>query len=683
MGAAGLTRLVFAALFGALALSSEATEGPVAAWSFDGGLDAETKATGPVTFVPGVSGQALKCDGLSTFLARSSAGLPSVAEGFTIEAWIAPQEYSWNRTAVLNGPGYLLGIDDVGRVFLRVHSDGRWLECVSPDSIPLLRWSHIAGTFDVRNGLAVFVNGRQVAATPATGGLDTPPQSLDLLLGMTRERMSPSHTERQPSAERKSRMIFDGLVDEVRLYDRALSVEEIARSFQAVRVPDEAPLRLRRLPAIPPGPGGFGAFPTRLKYCDEWDRLWRNAGDPDIVVRFDDSPLKVVFWRGANYGMSWVNGADLWRSDQSLETWNANGCCEHMSDKQCRYSHASIVENTAARVVIHWRYALADIDYAINHRNPTGWGDWADEFITIYPDAVAARRQVVWSDQNRYQFLETIVFNQPGSRPQDTLRLDALTLANLRGESRTYSWERGYPRFDRGPADATIQIVNFREGERSFSVVENGSEPIRPFTAGALEGFSTFPCWNHWPVAQLPNDGRVAPVADRPSHTSLTATSPRRHPQPDGSVVAHTLFGLTDAGVEEIVGIARSWAQPPPLKIVQGEGVKNLGYDPGQRAYVLEWSPDAAPPSFTLELQASDDSPSINPAFVIRNWPVKTAAIQVGGLDEAKIKDIRQGFIPTDHSRNLVAWIKLGAHNPTSISFSTSESPRATEQGAK
>lgn len=653
----------------AWALPCGAAEEPVAAWSFDGTPGAETRAEGHIAFAPGVSGQALKFDGLSTFLARSPAGLPSFADGFSIEAWIAPQEYSWNRTAVLNGAGSLLGIDDVGRVFLRAHAGGQWRECVSPDPVPILRWAHIAGTFDARDGLAVYVNGKKVAETPSTGKLDPPSQPLDILLGMTRERMSPSLTERKPSEERKSRMIFDGLIDEVRLYDRALSAEEIARSFRAVRVPDEPPLRLRRLPSIPPGPGGFGAFTTRLKYCDEWDRLWRAAGDPDIVVRFDDSPVKVVFWRGAGYGMSWVNGADLWRSDQSLESWSANGCCEHMSDKQCRYSHASIVENTAARVVIHWRYALGDIDGTINHMNATGWGDWADEFITIYPDAVAARRQIVWSDQHDYQFLETIVFNQPGSRPQDTLRLDALTLANLRGESHAYSWERGYPKFDRGPADATIQIVNFQSHEKSFSVVENGSGPIRPFAAGARAGFSTFPCWNHWPVAQLPNDGRVAPAADRPSHTSLTAANPLRHPQPDGSVVANTLYGMTGHGVDKIAEIAKSWAEPPPLKIIEGEGIKNLGYDAGQRAYVLEFPENSAPHTVTVDLQASAEAPLVNPAFVLKNWPSKIAAIRINGAATSPGKDLRLGFPPTDRARDLVAWMKCRFQTSTRVTF--------------
>ncbi|HEY0256197.1 MAG TPA: hypothetical protein VGC39_02050, partial [Candidatus Methylacidiphilales bacterium] len=293
------------------------------------------------------------------------------------------------------------------------------------------------------------------------------------------------------------------------------------------------------------------------------------------------------------------------------------------------------------------------------------------EFITIYPDAVAARRQVIWSDQRDYQFLETIVFNQPGSRPQDTVRLDALTLANLQGESQTYSWEWGYPKFDRGPVGATVQIVNFSGGEKSFSVIENGSSPIWPFAVAGHEGFSTFPCWNHWPVAQVPNDGRVAPVADRPSHTSLAAANPKRHLQPDSSVVANTLYGMTSGGVDEIAGIAKSWAEPPPLKIVEGAAaVKNLGYDVGQRAYILEFPKEAKSPSITFELGASGATPLINPAFVLRNWPAKTATFKINGAVLAAGGNLRVGFVPTDESRNLVAWLRLKNENPLRISVS-------------
>ena len=50
-----------------------------------------------------------------------------------------------------------------------------------------------------------------------------------------------------------------------------------------------------------------------------------------------------------NYNMNLVTENGKWVSDQSAEAGGDKviGCCEHMSDKQCRYAHV--------RVVVYWR----------------------------------------------------------------------------------------------------------------------------------------------------------------------------------------------------------------------------------------------------------------------------------------------------------------------------------------
>ena len=40
----------------------------------------------------------------------------------------------------------------------------------------------------------------------------------------------------------------------------------------------------------------------------------------DVVVRFDDSPVKFVFWRGINYAPCWVTENDIWHNTQFYET---------------------------------------------------------------------------------------------------------------------------------------------------------------------------------------------------------------------------------------------------------------------------------------------------------------------------------------------------------------------------
>ena len=118
--------------------------------------------------------------------------------------------------------------------------------------------------------------------------------------------------------------------------------------------------------------------------------------DADVVIRFDDSPIRLVFWQGMAYEPAWVTENGKWYTDEFLEAYGPPGCtggedCEPMSDKQTRYAHVSIVQNSDARAVIHWRYALSETrNYSGSFADPlTGWFDWADEYWTVYPDGVA------------------------------------------------------------------------------------------------------------------------------------------------------------------------------------------------------------------------------------------------------------------------------------------------------
>ncbi|GAH40067.1 unnamed protein product, partial [marine sediment metagenome] len=91
-------------------------------------------------------------------------------------------------------------------------------------------------------------------------------------------------------------------------------------------------------------------------YYDEWDNLWPVGPHADIIVQFDKSPVKVMFWRGTRYSACWVSENGKWMADQSRETGGnwflrkgssddyVTGCVEHMSDVQCRSSRVSIIQ---------------------------------------------------------------------------------------------------------------------------------------------------------------------------------------------------------------------------------------------------------------------------------------------------------------------------------------------------
>jgi len=397
-----------------------------------------------------------------------------------------------------------LGIDSEGHIGMRVAVDGELKECVSKATVPLLKWSHIAGTFNKDVRINLYINGEQAGELSAKGVV-TPAKGYDLLIGKSSKRMSPANTERGPSRSILSQMIFDGLIDEVKIYGRALSGEEVRSGFGATKPKVKQPLQWRRMPSGPKNlPNRFGAAYCRLRYADEWEELWRVGPHPDILVRFGETPVRMLFWRGTAYGAIWVAENGLFMGDQSLERTGGGspwGCAEHMSDKQCRYSRVRLIENHSARAVVHWRYAVSDIKYEIFGVDKDGWGEWADEYYYIYPDAVSTRKQILHSNHLHHEWQETIVLHQPGRRPEDNIELEALTWGNMDGESKTYTWKRG-DRDDRKLRNATIQIVNLKAKNRPFIILEPNSRP-KLMRCCVEEKWSRFPWWNHWPVGQF------------------------------------------------------------------------------------------------------------------------------------------------------------------------------------
>jgi hypothetical protein len=670
----------------------------VAAWSFEENrpgeaLDIAGKErdliSGFTTRAEGVSGQALKFDGFTSKVVRQAAGVPSLENGFTFEAWIAPQVYPWNWAAMLNQEtnhqaGWFFGMSGEGTIGLHIAKDGKWIECNSKSRLPLLKWSHVAGSYDPASGLKVYINGKLENEVGTTGAI-TPASDVDLWLGRSHTKAYPIRTERKFSMTFLSPMVFDGLIDEVKIYRRAMGDDEVARAFTAVQPKVAQPLQYRVLPSGPEGQAEeFGAVYTRLRYAPEWEHHWRVGEYADILVRFDESPSRIVFWRGMNYSASYVSENGLWSGDQSLEVNSAEkGCFEHMADKRCERSSAKIVENNEARVVVHARYACTAIDGSfLIYRNQTdtdtGWGIWADEYYTIYPDGVTVRHMVAVNHNGSGQWQETILFNQPGSRPEDTVEIEALTLANIEGESHTYSWEDGPPikwspnpeeRMFSEPAGANIQMMNLRSQWKPYIIFEPDT-PIESVGISPSLDYSKFPCWNHWPVAQVPNDGRKVIVSDRPSSFTLADAKGKIH-RNENSAYLTMLYGMTDQPAASLAPLSKSWNSAPAVTLTSA-GFEGGAFDKSERAYVFTRADsNAGELSFTLD--ANEDSPVYHPAFVIKNWGKQVAALTLDGQDIPRGKDFRLGHHKTVDGTDLVVWVKARGARETTFKLTAVE----------
>jgi len=290
----------------------------------------------------------------------------------------------------------------------------------------------------------------------------------------------------------------------------------------------------------------------------------------------------------------------------------------------------------------------------------TGWGDWVDEYYTLYPDGVAVRAITISSSRldQWHEFQEAIVLNQPSTRPEDNIALAAITLANLDGQSIDYLWTaEGAPPFG-DLTGACIQVIHLNAKHRPFTIVPPEGAAITPYRGHAPN--SHFNCWDHWPVSMDKNWTRVVKGFDRPSHTSLSHVTWPAWRETETSSTRLLLNGMTEKAARDLVPLARSWLHPPRLELLEGKaaGAENIGYDPAQRAYVLTMRKPGMPARLTFRVNATKESPLINPAIVVKGWGCFGAALAINGKAIEKGEGFRLGHCPGFDSQDLILWIK-------------------------
>lgn len=596
----------------------------------------------------GVEGNGIRLDGFTSRILTKGSNRIVKGDQFSIEAWVSLGNYPWNWCPIISTvsneiQGYRLQIGPLGQASLEVAIGEQWIACTSEqEALPLRTWMQITGTYEADNSINLFINGELVARTEIQGEIRYPNKGY--VIGMVNEPAKPSDIHRTWGTIEQYFGI-DGIIDELKVYDSALSPEKVLSNYTAVNPgqPDIAP---RKLPTIDKHPGRFGAFYTKLKYFPGWDNLWPVDQDPDIVVCFDESPIKLIFWRGIRYGASWVSENENWMSDQSVETWengedDSEGCFEHMQDRHCRYSHVRIIENTDARVVIHWRYAPTSAYLSTWRPDPkTGWECWIDEYYFVYPDGTAIRKVSWKSGSLGYprQFQETLALIHPGQNVSDLLEIDNALVAD-------YDGNKGKQSFVENPApldwsdtkDFTIQQYGFKSKNKPFICFEPGNK--MNLRDGRLSAYDRAAGCNHFPVGQARCDGRTTRLGDRPSHaTSFPISTPVLH-EKDDRMFWNGLYGMNEMSLDEIVQFGRSWAYAPEIEVTKG--FKSKGYDRSERCYQIEGlglKASGLSKSISIKVNGDKDSPINNPAFYIKNWNGDEPKVYVDGKEYPKAR---------------------------------------------
>jgi len=659
---------------------------------------------------PGVKGKAMGFDGIRTVVKVPADKIPDLSRGFTVSAWVALEAYPWTMLAVMDHEsqeqsGYFLGLHPEGYPALWMADSGKWLQCSSQNKLPLYEWNHLAGVWSPETGMRLYVNGQQVAAVPTQGHF-VPAARKDVWIGRNHTPRQLHSAVQMPDAKApKPRLIpcsLDGLIDEVRIESGALDAAAVKARHQGERPAGPRPLNPPRMPSGPDGPGDFGAAYTRLRYTDAWEHYWPVGKEPDVLVRFDRAPYRFVFWRGTSFVPCWVTGNGIWYSNAFLETGENSqpGSAEPMADKQCRTSQVRIIENTPARVVVHWRYAPLYTDYSQAHVDPeTGWGDWVDEYYSLYPDGVGVRKIVVSSkypfalpgkgplEGGFREYHESLVIHPPGTAPHDNIQPAALSLANMDGQHITYSWAKGppgkvygekikYPEYLRNEKPSypwrawlteiptpNIHLVHLKAGHSPFVIVPPEGVMVDSYVREIKPERSIFPWWNHWPVTQIESGGRWAYAADRPAHSSLSHVYWPPHAQSDQSLTKIMLHGMTGGTAADLIPLAKSWLQPAAMQVSDG----TAAYDPTERAYRVQLSDPKVKGVLRFRLDASQQHPAVNPALVISGWGEQPVKVSWNGREAVAGKDFRAGFVRNMAAADLVLWFDQQANTPVEI----------------
>lgn len=193
---------------------------------------------------------AMSFDGLNDYINCGSSSALSLTT-FTLEAWIKPETIG-RRYIAIKGNEYAIELADGTanpKGWFTTGSDDIYHMLTSPTVVPMNTWSHIATTKDT-NALKLYVNG-QLKGTlnlPDSGEYSSVQHNDDFIIGNVNAINYPFT------------YYFDGLIDEVRVSDVALSPEQLGYYHTAGSpVPEPASMLLFGL-------GGIGmAFMKRKR----------------------------------------------------------------------------------------------------------------------------------------------------------------------------------------------------------------------------------------------------------------------------------------------------------------------------------------------------------------------------------------------------------------------------------
>ncbi|MFB5675869.1 GH32 C-terminal domain-containing protein [Paenibacillus terreus] len=263
----------------------------------------------------GVKGGALLFDGYSNYIEVNAKDTVTVNDALTIEAWVAPRSYEWGDgnklSAIVNqsdqdkAEGFSLGMYRHGTWSMQAGIGGQWLQVWAKDHpLEKYKWNYVAATFDKKDGMIkLYLNGEEVASQATPVNVPITPSTESLIIGKNNKPVE--------LAGLFSFNMFSGLIDEVKLHNKALTNEEVLAEYENVKA-----LHGGSVPEIPNGdidedPSVFDGDQHRPQYHAMPPQNWMNEAHAPIYYNgqyhlFYQHNPQGPYWHQIHWG-HWVS----------------------------------------------------------------------------------------------------------------------------------------------------------------------------------------------------------------------------------------------------------------------------------------------------------------------------------------------------------------------------------------
>jgi hypothetical protein len=252
------------------------TEGLVAYYAFENdandssGNGLNGTIFGDPNFVEGIAGMALDFDGDGDYIDCGNDPKFDITDKLTVATWVnirsIPQAWSavvdkgdsaWRISSNAATTGMHFGFEDGTR---------GWQAANSATQLNLDEWYHVCGVYDTSVGAKIYINGAEDGSNPDKEGITI--STYNVWIG--------------DNSQTSDRRYWDGLIDELKIYDRALSEGEVMY------------LAGMRPTPVDPGTEGLVAYYAMENDVNDSSGNGLNGtifGDPNFVAGYEGMAL--------------------------------------------------------------------------------------------------------------------------------------------------------------------------------------------------------------------------------------------------------------------------------------------------------------------------------------------------------------------------------------------------------